>query len=101
MASSASIWPPPSICPSLDSNRSTAVTGWRRSAWPMAARSGYAMDRRQRCLISAALTRDVIRLLKDLFGPAVPGRSWQAIQQAVAPLGADRRAESVDLDPRY
>jgi hypothetical protein len=70
----------------------------------MAARSETAAAdtyRLQQVLISATLTRDLIRLLKALFNPANPGPSWAVARMAIASLIRDRRRQSADLAARY
>lgn len=57
--------------------------------------------RRQQALLSAALTRDLVRLLRTLFRPANPGPSWRAARMAAAALIRDRRRQSADLAGRY
>lgn len=57
--------------------------------------------RRAQVLIAAALTRDLVRLLKAMFNPADPGSSWAATRMAVAALIRDRRRQSADLAARY
>ena len=70
----------------------------------MAARSETAAAdayRRQQVLLSAALTRDLIRLLRALFNPANPGPSWAVARMAIASLIRDRRQQSAALATRY
>jgi hypothetical protein len=57
--------------------------------------------RRQQVLLAAALTRDLVRLLRAMFNPADPGPSWAATRMAVAALIRDRRQQSADLAARY
>ena len=57
--------------------------------------------RRQQVFVAAALTRDLVRLLKAMFNPADPGPSWTATRMAVAALIMDRRRQSADLAARY
>lgn len=57
--------------------------------------------RRQQVLIAAALTRDLVRLLKAMFNPADPGPSWAAARLAVAALIRSRRQQSADLAARF
>jgi hypothetical protein len=65
--------------------------------------SRHAADqyRRQQVLISATLSRDVVRLLKNLFNPANPGPSWAAARSVVAALVRDQRRRSADLAARF
>lgn len=70
----------------------------------LAARDGSAAAdqyRRQQLLIATVLTRDLIRLLRNLFNPADPGPSWAAARSAVAALIRDRRRQSADLATRH
>jgi hypothetical protein len=65
--------------------------------------SAHAADqyRRRQVLISATLSRDVVRLLKNLFNPANPGPSWAAARSVVAALVHDQRRRSTDLATRF
>ena len=70
----------------------------------MAARSETAAAdtyRRQQMLLSVALIRDLIRLLRASFNPANPGPSWAVARMAIASLIRDRRQQSADLAARY
>jgi hypothetical protein len=57
--------------------------------------------RRQQLLITAVLTRDLVRLLKAMFNSADPGPSWAATRLAVAALIRSRRQQSADLAARF
>lgn len=70
----------------------------------MATHSETALSnqyRRQQVMISAVLTRDLLRLLRAMFAPANPGPSWAAARTAIAGLIRDRRRQSADLAARY
>jgi hypothetical protein len=57
--------------------------------------------RREQALIAAVLTRDLLRLLKNMFNPADAGSSWAATRIAVANLIRARRRQSIDLAARF
>lgn len=67
----------------------------------MTSRHAADQYRRQQVLISATLSRDVVRLLKNLFNPENPGPSWAAARSVVAALVRDQRRRSADLATRF
>lgn len=55
----------------------------------------------QQQLLASALTRDVVRIIRQMFDPADLGRSWSATKLALDALIRDRRLRSAGLAARY
>ena len=57
--------------------------------------------RREQALLTAALTRDLVRLLRSMFDPVNPGASWRDVRQLVAALVVANRTRSADLGAAF
>ena len=61
------------------------------------ARADTDRYRQQQAQLAAALSLDLVRILRFMFNPANPGPSWLAARSAVASLIAAQRIRSADL----